>query len=358
MTTIQPATAPDQQAMEDAIQRLLQVLDSSAAGLLVAIGHDLGLFDTMADLPPATSEQIADAAGLNERYVREWLGGMTTARFVRYDPQDRVYNLDGAYAPFLVGHSPDNLSPVLRLLPMLGHAVPSVVQRFRTGGGQSYEDYPDFHAITARGTRDVLDSLLLDTVLPLTQTSDRLASGAQVADFGCGSGHAINLLARAFPSSRFVGFDLCEEAVQSAHEEAAAWGLSNATFEVRDASIVNQDAVYDLVLAMDAIHDQADPAGTLTTIRQSLRADGTFLMVDIKADSQLEGNLDLPWATFVYTISTLHCMSVSLGQGGAGLGAAWGVQRATDMLKAAGFSHVAQHDLERDPFRAYFLARP
>ena len=139
--------------------------------------------------------------------------------------------------------------------------------------------------------------------------------------------------------------------------EAAAWGLTNATFVERDAAGEVDTAAYDLVTAFDAIHDQAHPGRVLGNIHRSLRPGGTFLMVDIKASSQLENNLELPWASFLYAVSTVHCMSVSLGQGGDGLGTVWGTELATQMLRDAGFTQVQQHELEQDPFNAYFVSR-
>ena len=179
-----------------------------------------------------------------------------------------------------------------------------------------------------------------------------------MADVGCGEGHAVNLLARAFPRSSFVGYDFGEEAVAAARDEAAAWGLPNARFEVLDVALLAEESAYDLITTFDAVHDQAHPATVLANIRRALRPDGRYLMVDIKASSNLEDNLDLPWASFLYAASTVHCMSVSLGQGGDGLGTVWGLQTAERMVREAGFSEVVVHDLEADPFNAYFVACP
>jgi len=184
-----------------------------------------------------------------------------------------------------------------------------------------------------------------------------LESGIRVADVGCGEGHAINLLARAYPASSFVGYDFGEDALAVGRSEAEAWGLTNARFETRDVAALGAEAEFDLVTAFDAIHDQAHPATVLQNVHRSLRSGGTFLMVDINAQSNLEDNLELPWASFLYAVSTLHCMSVSLGQDGDGLGTVWGVQTAERMLHEAGFSDVVVHDLEDDPFNAYFVAR-
>lgn len=350
-----PAPPADPDAV---VERVLRILDDGAVCVLASIGHEVGLFDTLASLPPATSAQIADAAGLDERYVREWLGGMTTAGFVDYVPEDHTYHLRPDHVPFLTGDSSDNLARMTRYVTMMGQVSSLVAGKFRTGGGLSYDDYPDFHDLQAAESAAVNDASLLDTIIPVAGVSERLQEGIDVADIGCGEGHAVNLLARAYPRSSFVGYDFSEEALARARAEAAAWGLGNARFETLDVADLDAESAYDLVLTFDAIHDQAHPGRVLANVRRALRTGGTYLMVDIKASSNLEENLDLPWATFLYAISTTHCMSVSLGQGGEGLGTVWGVQTAERMLREAGFSDVVVHDLEEDPFNAYVVARP
>jgi 2-polyprenyl-3-methyl-5-hydroxy-6-metoxy-1,4-benzoquinol methylase len=357
MTTTQldpTTTAPA--PPEAVVDRLLRVFDDGAIAILASIGHTTGLFETLATLPPATSEQVADAAGLNERYVREWLGGIVTAGFVDYDASSRTYSLREDYRPFLTGSGTDNLARQFRYITLMSQVVPNVIERFHTGGGLAYADYPDFHAVMAEDSAATNDAALIETILPLTGLVDRLQDGLDVADVGCGQGHAINVMARGFPASRFTGIDFSAEGVAAARTEAAAWGLTNAQFAVQDAAALTEVAAYDLVTAFDAIHDQAHPATVLANIRRALRPGGTFLMVDINASSHLEDNVDLPWASFLYAASLTHCMSVSLGQGGDGLGTVWGVQTAERMLCEAGFSSVVRHELADDPFNAYFVA--
>ncbi len=358
MTTAETRTEAETADPQAVAERVIGILNDGSICILAGIGHELGLFETLAGLPPATSVQIADAAGLDERYVREWLGGMVTGGFIGFVPADGTYYIRPDHAPFLTGTGPDNLARVMRYIPLLGEVTPKVVERFRTGGGLSYDDYPGFHDLQAADSASVNDASLIDTIVPLTGVVDRLEAGITVADLGCGEGHAINLLARTYPRSTFVGYDFSEDALAPARAEATDWGLTNARFEALDVARLDEEATYDLVLTFDAIHDQAHPAKVLANVRRALRPDGTYLMVDINAQSNLEDNVALPWASFLYTVSTLHCMSVSLGQGGDGLGTVWGVQTAERMLREAGFSDVVVHDLEEDPFNAYFVARP
>lgn len=339
--------------------RLIEVLNGGALATLISIGHQVGLFDAMAGMPPATSQQIADAAALQERYVREWLGAMATGRIVHHDPDAGTYVLPEAHAACLTtAAGPDNMARVMQYLPLMGTVEQAVAAAFRDGGGVPYEAYGRFHQLMAEESGAVFDAALVDQILPLVPgLPDLLGSGIDVADVGCGRGHAVVVMAQAFPASRFTGLDLSADAIAVGRAEAAAHGLGNATFVAMDAATMQVEAAYDLITAFDCIHDQAHPAAVLANIRRALRPDGTFLMVDIKAQSRVEDNMDLPWAPFLYAVSTMHCMTVSLAQGGDGLGTVWGRQTAERMLAEAGFGQVSVAEVEADPFNDYYLAR-
>jgi SAM-dependent methyltransferase len=187
---------------------------------------------------------------------------------------------------------------------------------------------------------------LFEHILPLaTGVVEALGSGIDVLDVGCGSGRALNTLAAAFPRSWFTGFDLSEEATASARRDAEALGLSNVRFELRD------------VTAFDAIHDQARPALVLRGIADALRPGGTFLMQDIRGSRHVEKNLDHPVAPFLYTISAMHCMTVSLAAGGDGLGTLWGEETAVEMLAEAGFRDIEVRQLPHDFMNNFYVAR-
>jgi SAM-dependent methyltransferase len=163
-------------------------------------------------------------------------------------------------------------------------------------------------------------------------------------------------MAGRFPRSRFVGYDFSEGAMARARGEAAAMGLTNAAFEALDVARLPSEPKLDLVTAFDAIHDQIDPAGVLRRVRAALAPGGTFLMLDVHASSNLEENVGAPMTAFVYTISTMHCMTVSLAHGGAGLGTAWGTQLATRMLREAGFGEIRLFE-RIDPTNSLYVAR-
>nr|WP_227985043.1 methyltransferase domain-containing protein [Nocardia spumae] len=337
---------------------MVETLDRASTAVMISMGHQTGLFDALAGMPAATSEQLASATDLDERYVREWLGGMTTAAIVTYDPQHASYRLPPEHAACLTrAAGPDNLARVMQFIGLMGEVEPKVVERFRAGGGLSYADYGRFHALMAEESAAVFDAALIDVILPLAPgLSQRLRDGIDVADLGCGRGHAVNLMARAFPASTVTGYDFTAEAIDSARAEAAALDLPNANFEVQDIAELHRPQTYDLITVFDAIHDQAHPARVLSNIAEALRPGGTFLMVDIHASSKLEENLDLPLGPFLYAVSTMHCMSVSLSQGGDGLGTVWGEQRALSMLADAGFTDVRVHHVDGDPMNSYYVA--
>ncbi|WP_247826223.1 class I SAM-dependent methyltransferase [Arthrobacter antioxidans] len=360
-TTLEDLTVEefDTEASAALAARFVGILNDAAIAVLTSIGHQTGLFETLAALPSATSEQIADAGNLDERYVREWLGGMTAARVVHYDPKTGTYRLPREHAAVLTSAAgPNNLAILMQHTSMMGEMEQKVIERFRRGGGLSYEDYPHFHRNMAETSAAVHDIALVDGILPLVpELPARLGDGIDVADIGCGRGHAVNLMAQAYPSSRFTGYDFSDAAIRAARAEADRMGVANATFELLDVARLDIVDGFDAITAFDAIHDQAHPATVLRNIQRALRPGGTFLMVDIKASSQVEDNVDLPWGSYLYAISTVHCMSVSLGLGGDGLGTVWGEQRALSMLADAGFRDIESKGVDSDPFNAYFIAR-
>ncbi len=348
----------DQARAEEFAERMVGVLNEGAIALMTSIGHRTGLFDAMVGLPPSTSEQIASAADLNERYVREWLGAMVVGRIVEHDPENGTYHLPQEHAAFLTrAASPENIAAFAQYIPLLGSVEDGIVESFKNGGGVPYSAFPRFHEVMAEDSGQTVVSALIDSILPLLPgLTERLEKGIDVLDVGCGSGRALNLMARTFPNSRFVGYDLSEEAIVRARAEAEEYDTTNARFEVKDASTLDEEARYDLITTFDAVHDQADPAAVLKGIANALRDDGVYLMQDIAGSSHHHNNLDHPIGPFLYTISTMHCMTVSLAQGGAGLGAMWGEEKAKEMLKEAGFKEVEIEQLPHDFQNYYYIA--
>lgn len=337
---------------------LLGTLNAGMLTLMISIGHRAGLFDVMSGLEPADSAAIAAASGLQERYVREWLGAMTTGAIVTHDTETGTYHLPPAHAASLTrAAGPGNMASFAQFVPMLGNIEDQLLRSFREGGGVPYSEFPEFQRLMAEESAQVFDATLLDVTVPLVPgLAERLTTGIDVADVACGSGHAINLLAEAYPNSRFVGYDFSEEGVAAGTLEATRKGLTNARFEVRDVATLSGPAAFDLVTTFDAVHDQAHPGQVLRGIHDMLRLGGTYLCVDVQASSDLDGNLAHPLGPFLYTVSCMHCMTVSLALGGDGLGAVWGEELALSMLKDAGFDAVEVRTVEGDILNNYYLA--
>jgi len=349
----------DETKAEAFAEQMMGCLTSGSLALLCSIGDQTGLFDTMAGLGWTTSPELATESDLDERYVREWLGGLVCGGVVDHDASNATYSLPAEHAAFLTSDAgPGNLARQLQFIPLLAGAEQEVIEVFRHGGGVPYSSYPRFHQVMADVSSAVHDAALVDGVLPMVDgLPARLGEGISVADVGCGRGRAVNLMARAFPASRFTGYDFSPEAIEAAKIEAKAWGLDNATFDVVDIAAWDEPEAFDFVTAFDAVHDQAHPARVLDNVYRALKPGGTLLMVDINSSSHLDENRDHPFGPFIYTVSVMHCMTVSLALDGDGLGAAWGRQKAVGMLDDAGFSHIEVHEIEHDPVNVYFIAR-
>lgn len=331
----------DRKRVQEFARKLFGHYTSGILTLMVDIGHRTGLFEALAR-GRGTSQEIAERAGLDERYVREWLGTMATGGVVTYDAASRAYTLPPEHAVCLTGTSSRNLAAGSQNLMMLAKRLPRVVECFRQGGGVPYSEFrPDFTEAMDASWRLLYDGLLIRGFLPAAKgLPERLEAGIRVTDLGCGTGHAINVMAREYPGSTFVGYDLGEDAIARATAEARTMGLTNARFEVRDVSRLPPEPAFDLLTSFDAIHDQRDPAAVLRCAADALAPGGIYLMIEPKASSHLEENIGNPFAPYVYGTSVLHCMTVSLAEGGAGLGTAWGEQTARRMLQEAGFTSI------------------
>lgn len=358
MTTLEhPTTALDEEKIEAFGAKMVEILDNASLALLASVGHRTGLFDALAGVGPVTSEQLARAAALEERYVREWLGGMVVGGIVEYDAAQATYHLPPEHAALVTrAAGPDNLAFFCQYYGLMGEIEPEIVRVFREGGGVAPSSYPTFQELQRDETARVYDAALVDGIVTLVPgLTERLEQGIDVVDVGTGAGHAVNVLARAFPRSRFLGVDISAEGIGLGRAEAAAWGLANARFEVADA--VDLTGSFDLVTAFDAVHDQARPTQLLAVISDAVAPGGLFLMGDIAFSSRLEDNIGNPFASTIFAFSVFYCLTVSLAYGGEGLGTAWGEQKARTMLAEAGFDDVSATQVEGDPLNIYYVAR-
>ena len=312
--------------------RIVSIYTGSMLNYMIDIGHRTGLF-TAAAAGPATSDELAARAGLTERYVREWLGAMVTGGVIDYDPATTTYTLPAAHAAVLTD-GPMSLAPMAALGTHLGKHVHQVARAFREGGGVPYEEFrPEFTDVIDGISRVFYDAQLVDAWVPLAPgLSEKLRAGMRVADVACGAGHALIILAREFPESTFVGYDLDDVALARGRAEASGAQLDNVRFEHCDVARLAVDEVFDAVFVFDALHDQVDPDAVLGRIREALVPGGMFVMKEPHFADALEDNLGNPMAPLMYGVSTLHCMTVSLAHGGAGIGTVFGEQLALGML--------------------------
>lgn len=356
--------------MNDFSNRLNEILNHGALNLAMAIGYKNGIFDILEDLnKQVTIAEIASVSRLDARYLQEWLGIMVTGGIIELstdsDGTDRFF-LPSDHAAFLTRKSgSNNMGVYTQEIPLLTScALDSVNKGFKTGRGIPFSRYPDFQGFMGELSDAKHEQVLIDYFLPSVDNKklvSRLMDGIQVCDLGCGHGVALNLMAKAFPKSRFTGIDNHEEAIQSARNAARKMELSNVDYTVFDAAKIHGEKSFyrqfDYVCAFDAIHDQSHPLAALKGVNYMLARGGLFSMVDIKASSDLSGNMDHPMGPFLYTVSLMHCMPVGLNDDGTGLGMMWGREKAEALLTEAGFENIEILEMEHDPFNLHYLCR-
>jgi cyclopropane fatty-acyl-phospholipid synthase-like methyltransferase len=350
----------DASRAQDFASRVLRALNDGALCLMMSIGHRTGLFDVMSRMAPSTAAEIAAGAGLNERYVREWLGSMVTSRVIEYEPATARYRLPAEHAAMLTrAAGADNMAVFAQYIGTLGGVEDDIVECFRRGGGVPYEKFPRFHEVMAEDSGQSVLSSLESHILPLVPgLTGRLEQGIRVLDLGCGRGRILHRLATLYPKSRFTGIDLSEDAIAYARTQAA--GLQGLEYVVSDLSDFDRKAEpdsFDLITTFDAVHDQAKPLSLLKGICRALKPDGVYLMQDISGTGHVDRDIEHPIGTFLYTISCMHCMTVSLAQNGEGLGAMWGEEKTREYLERAGFRSVAVNRLAHDIQNNWYVAR-
>lgn len=340
--------------------RLVGALNEGALCVLLSIGHRTRLFDHLEGQPPMSSHSLAKRADLDERYVREWLNGLVVSKVINYDPDTKQYTLPHEHAAWLTRRSTEgNIAVFAQYITMMGTVEDDIVDCFKHGGGVPYDKFPRFHEVMAEDSGQTVLSSLQEHILPLVPgLVTKLEQGIRVLDVGCGRGRALNLLAGLYPKSKFVGVDLSNEAIEYARQEAVRLGNTNVSFEIRDVTHFDQSAdagSFDLITTFDAVHDQANPLNVLKGINKALKDDGIYLMQDIHASTEVQNNMDHPVSPLLYALSTTHCMTVSLAQGGEGLGTMWGREKAGELLNEAGFRQIRIEQLEHDFQNDYYI---
>jgi SAM-dependent methyltransferase len=351
--------AIDETALNAFIERAVGELSASVSAPLILVGDRLGLYKAMAGAGPLTPDQLAASTGTTERYVREWLCNQAASGYVTYDPTAGTFTLTDEAAFCLADEdSPVFLPGAYQLVSAMMHDEPKISAAFRTGEGVGWhEHYEELYPGTERFFRPGYNANLVSAWLPaLDGVVEKLAAGAQVADVGCGHGASTIILAQSFPNSRFAGFDYHAASIETARKRATEAGVADRViFEVASAAGYPGSG-YDLVGFFDSLHDMGDPVGAAAHVLESLRPDGTFLLVEPYAGDRIEDNLN-PVGRIFYAGSTMLCTPASRSQAGqAALGAQAGEARLRDVALAAGFTRFRR--ATETPFNLIFEARP
>jgi 2-polyprenyl-3-methyl-5-hydroxy-6-metoxy-1,4-benzoquinol methylase len=323
---------------------------------MIGLGHRVGLLDALA-AGPATAAAIASRAGVDPRYAQEWLGSLVAGGIAGYDPTTGAFAFAPGYAPLLTGPDAANIAPSAEMQIRLTGMAARVADRFRDGAGIPARVYAEEAGDSLGGSRQHLyEQRFVDGFVgAVPGLTDRLRAGARVLDLGCGPGQVARLVADAFPASHVTGVDVVPEAIELAG--AAAGERPNLDYRVGDAAELADDGRFDVILAVDVIHDLARPAEALRSIRRALAPGGVFVMIDISFSTDLAELAGDAGAATAFGVSVLHCLPISLHDGGAGLGAMWGRERAVEMLRAAGFGPVEVFASPR-PQNAIYLTGP
>ncbi len=359
MTATEQPTAIDTEKLMGFVFRAVDEVGATLNTALVVMGDRLGLYRALAGVGPLTPAELAQRTGTAERYVREWLNAQAAGAFVDYDPDSGRYTLPAEHAIALTDQSSPAYLPGL-FQTAFGSVLdsPRITEAAKTGEGFGWHEHGrDVFDGCERFFRPGYNANLVSAWLPaLDGVVAKLERGATVADVGCGHGASTILMAQAFPASTFVGSDYHEGSIATARQRAAEAGVSDRVrFEVAAASSYSGRG-YDLVTMFDCLHDMGDPVGAARHVRQSLAADGTWLIVEPAAGDRVEDNLN-PVGRAYYGFSTLLCTPASLSQDvGLALGAQAGESRIRDVVTTAGLTRFRQ--VSETPFNLVYEARP
>jgi 2-polyprenyl-3-methyl-5-hydroxy-6-metoxy-1,4-benzoquinol methylase len=329
---------------------------------MIYLGDRMGLFRALAEGGVATSQDLADRTGLDERWVREWLHQQGAAGVLDYEGDGR-FSLSEEGAMVLADEShPAFGGGFFSQLPSLMAVVEKLPESFRSGRGLPYDALgPEGAVGIERGIAPWFRAMLVPMVLPRVEgVVEILEAGAKVADVGCGGGVALIEMARAYPNSEFHGFDISRHALARAEENRSEAGVANVTFHHAGEDPLPSDGTFSFVTTFDCLHDMADPASAMASIREAIQDDGHWLIADIKARESYEENVERnPMAPMMYGASVVTCMSSALSEpGGLGLGTlGFHEGLARQMTAEAGFEHFEPLDLGH-PVNAFYVVRP
>ncbi len=352
----QPAL--DMEKLNEFIGRFVGDLGAAVHAGMVVIGEKLGLYKVLASGPQSSAE-LAEKTQTDERYVREWLASQAAGGYITFDASSNKFSLSAEQAFALAKEdSPAYLPGAFELALGSLAAVPRIAEAFRTGAGMGWHEHDDgvFHGCEKFFRPGYAANLVSSWIPSLQEVQQKLDAGARVADVGCGKGASTILMAKAFPKSEFYGFDYHDKSIEAARETAKRENLTDrVTFGVSKAKeFPGKD--YDFVAVFDCLHDMGDPVGAAAHVRQALRNDGTWMIVEPFANNELKDNLN-PVGRVYYSFSTLLCTPCSRSQEvGLCLGAQAGESRIRQVVTSAGFGRFRR--ATETPFNIVYEARP
>ncbi|MCW2572040.1 MAG: methyltransferase protein [Frankiales bacterium] len=362
--TVITLTAEDEPKVEEFAGTLFMACLATMELANVELGVRLGLYEALAAAGPSNAAQLARSAGIAERYAREWLEQQAVSGVVEVDDaslpaEERRFTLPNAHAHVLLEDDSEAcMKPCAAVVPWVSKAVDIMVEEFRRGAGAAFGLF-ELHDVQAGFTRPVFVNHLTQSWLPaLPDVQAQLTAGGRVriAEIGCGEGLASITIARAYPNAEIDGYDLDDASISAARKAAADAGVGErARFELRDAADPAITGDYDLVMAIEMLHDVPDPVGILRTMKKLAGADGAILV----ADERTEDSFTVPtneMERFFYAFSTLHCLAVSMQNGGVGTGTVMRADTLRSYAAEAGFSTVDVLDVEHPQFVLYRLS--
>lgn len=345
--------------MQSFMGRVLADMSGAMLGLMGIVGDRLGLFGRLA-AEPATAEELAQRAGIDDRYAREWLHALTCAGYVEHDPDTGRYSLPPEHAMVIAAEgAPTFLGGGYEQLAGFAGAIDRVIAAMSAGGGVSQAQYgSEMHRGMERMSAPWFDHQLVpEWIASIDGVEDRLLEGGLAADIGCGSGRALVALATAFPHVRLTGYDVFGPALARAQDNLRAAGVADRVELVLGDAADGLQGPFDLVTTFDMLHDAARPEQIAAAVRRSLSSDGVWLLVEIAAGETVEDNIG-PAGTILYSTSVLFCTPTSIASGAEGLGTMGMPESSVRRLCAdAGFAGVERLPVP-SPFNAVYVARP
>jgi SAM-dependent methyltransferase len=354
-----PATAIDEAKLHAFMGQAVGDMGAAMHAVLVLIGDRLGLFKAMADSKPVTPAELAQRTGTFERYIREWLNANAASGYITYDPASKTYTLPPEQAFALaVENSPVYLPGAFQILNAVFQDAGKIQEAFVSGKGVGWNEHHHdlFHGTERFFRPNYIANLTSSWIPALDGLEAKLRAGAKAADIGCGLGASTILMAKAYPKSKFYGFDYHAPSIEMARAAAEREGVADRiTFEVAPAKAF-PGSDYDFIAFFDCLHDMGDPAGASAHVRKALKADGTWMVVEPYAEDAPEANHN-PVGRLFYSASTMVCVPASLAQEvGAALGAQAGEQRLREVVTGGGFTRFRR--ATQTPFNFVFEARP